>query len=408
MLTFKSLIAKPTLVAGKVVRWSDAKRGPVSFSGIVVFGVLLTTACQHSGAKVTSVDAVKGEMAIYSTGDGRSAMADAGKTEDVRNADAKLKAYLKDNEQDVDGLVALANVQVAAGNLEAAEKNCFAALRLDLKNKEARKTLAQIALRRGSYDLASIFLANIGGDQSKDGNILNMLALVELSRKNPAGAMALFQRAIKVDGDNVAARMNFGVLLLKYRQLSQAAVEFERVLKVMPEHADAKLHLAIVKAARGQREDATVMLQEVLRVDEKNPLALYNLAVVQRDGEQFEEALENLKIYMRSARGKAGDNSQVFTLIDNIQRSQAAKGEQVSDEEIQAMAQQMTTSQTEQDSVAAAESDARPKTTQPKVSAESDQDVKQASQADLLSMPENEDAAPAGEDIDDLERALAH
>ena len=45
-------------------------------------------------------------------------------------------------------ITALAQVQVALGELALAEVHCRNALRLDQKNKPARKILAQIAIRR--------------------------------------------------------------------------------------------------------------------------------------------------------------------------------------------------------------------------------------------------------------------
>ena len=88
------------------------------------------------------------------------------------------------------------------------------------------------------------------GSKSKDSDVLNIRALVELRNGNKALAKELFKRAIKIDPGNIAARMNLGVLLLKYRQIGGASVQFERVLKIMPHHQDARLHIAIIKASR--------------------------------------------------------------------------------------------------------------------------------------------------------------
>ena len=128
------------------------------------------------------------------------------------------------------------------------------------------------------------------------------------------------------------------VLLLKYRQLDQAAVEFERVLKSVPTHSDAKIHLAIIKSARGQRDEAESMYKQVLELDDQNPLALYNLAVLQKETGHYAEALTNLKTYLRGTRGKSNDTEQVLALIDGIQHQQASRGEKLSDDDIESMA----------------------------------------------------------------------
>lgn len=300
--------------------------------------ILALSACTTTRSHVANVDTTRGEMSYYSTADRRTSLSDRDNLASMQATEKKLQDHLRKKRGDVEATLALASVQVAKGDLDSAEKTCQAVLRRDLKNKEAKKILAQIAMRRGKYDMASIFLSSIGGAQTKDSNVLNMLAMIELQRGNNGTAMGLFKQAIKINGNDLASRMNLGVLLVKFRQLPQAAVEFERVLKAVPGHTDATIHLAIVRSSQGKHDEAERMLKSVLSVDRQNPLALYNLAVVQKASENYGDALDSLKVYMKSARGRAKDNEQVFALIEDIQKDQAAKGKRVSDEEIQAMA----------------------------------------------------------------------
>ena len=51
----------------------------------------------------------------------------------------------------------------------------------------------------------------------------------------------------------------------------------------------------------------------------------------------MDDALDHLKLYVKNTHSKASDNDQVFALIGSIQRQQAAKGEKVSDEDLQSM-----------------------------------------------------------------------
>jgi Tfp pilus assembly protein PilF len=300
---------------------------------LVVFG-----GCKTMDPGVTNVDKGRGEVAMYSAADSRTTLDLQRYKERPRAMAEALKKHLKENPNDLDATVSLAEVETALGDLDAAESNCRAVLRKDQKNKVARKTLAEIAMRRGNADMAALFLNDLGGSQSKDSGVLNMLAMIELQRGNNPAAMSLFKQALKVNTDDLAARMNLGVLLLKYRQLDQAAVEFERVLKSVPTHSDAKIHLAIIKSARGQRDEAESMYKQVLELDEQNPLALYNLAVLQKETGHYAEALTNLKTYLRGTRGKSNDTEQVLALIDGIQHQQASRGEKLSDDDIESMA----------------------------------------------------------------------
>lgn len=358
--------------------------------------LMVLAACSTTNHHVANVDSKKGELSYYSTSDRRTSLNDTRSADSMKQTEVKLKEHLRKQRTDADAILALANIQVAKGELDAAENNCRSVLRKDLKNKEAKKVLAQIAIRRGKYDLASIFLTSVGGAETKDSNVINMMAMVELQRGNNGQAMALFKQAIKINGNDHAARMNLGVLLVKFRQLPQAAVEFERVLKSVPNHTDAQIHLAIIKSSQGKYSDAEDILEDVLDRDAQNPLALYNLAVVQKAAEKYDDALASLKVYMKSARGRAKDNEQVFALIEDIQKDQSAKGNKVSDEEIQAMASSVVND----DETAAPKKTAAAKPKQDNVEVEAEEEAPVAET--------KKEVEPELDDVEALEKALAH
>lgn len=305
---------------------------------IWTLSLALITGCQTTDPGVSNVDKTRGEVSLYTASDGRTTLDLKRYKERPRAMAEALKKHLRDNPSDYDAMAALASVETALGELESAEDHARDVLRHDQKNKSARKTLAEIAMRRNNHDMAALLLNDLGGAQSKDSSVLNMMAMIELKRNNNTGAMSLFKKALRLNSDDLAARMNLGVLLLKYRQMDQAAVEFERVLKSVPNHTDAKLHLAIIQSARGQRESAEKMFRQVLSVDDQNPIALYNLAVLLKEDGRYNEAVSYLKAYLRSTRGKSSDNEQVLTLIDSIQHHQNARGEKFSDDDIESMA----------------------------------------------------------------------
>jgi len=304
--------------------------------GLLAF-ISSSVGCKTTSPSVVNVDQNRGQLSLYSSGDQRTTLTGAQMQEQAAKIESTLKQELHDRRDDIPSLISLAEVEVSLKQLDSAEKNCHTILRKDQGNKEARKILAEIAMRRGNYDMASIFINSIGAAANKDSSILNMRAMIELHNNNNSAAMALFKQALKVNSDDLAVRMNLGVLLLKFRQLDQASVEFERVLKSVPNHLDANLHLAIIKSSRGQNEEALSMLNDTLKADENNPLVLYNLAVVERNIGKLDDALDHLKLYVTNTHSKASDNDQVLALIGSIQRQQAAKGEKVSDEDLQSM-----------------------------------------------------------------------
>lgn len=291
----------------------------------------------------TKTDKHNRYISVYSTTDRRSAMESPEKDSDINKSVARLEEEVKKDPRDVQSLLNLANLLVAQNKLEDAEDAARKAIRLDIKNLEAKKALAQIALRRGQFGLCSIILNSAGGDQLKDADILNMLALVAMAGDEPSKAMSLFQRALKIDPGNVSVRMNLGVSYLKYRMLQAAAVQFERVTKLVPDNADALMHLAVIRSAKGDFDTAEEIYENILGKKKNNPIALYNLAVLQQRKGEYDEALENLKVYLKNSQAKSKDTDQAFALIERIKDLQLQKGKAngVSDEEIQALAEEV-------------------------------------------------------------------
>ena len=313
--------------------------------GLALLIVASLSGCKTTGP-VTNVDTSRNEVLLHSSGDNRSALPQGSEVSGFTSATGSLAKKIKKSPTDLKAHIDLAYARISENDFDDAEVLAKRVLRHDLKNQDARKVLAQVAIRRDQFDMAEIFLGAVGGADSKDSSVLNMLAMIEMRRGQPAFAMALFKKALLLNPSDVAVRMNLGVLHLKYRQLSQAAIQFERVVKVVPGHQDALMHLAIIKAVRGETEAARDALKDILADKKDNSLALFNLAVVERQAGDYDDALDYLKRYLKSAQGRAAQADEVFALIDSIQRQRASKGEQSSDDEIQALAAGMAKNET--------------------------------------------------------------
>lgn len=306
-----------------------------SLSMVAIWGLV---SCQtaHTGGKL--VDRSRNEIVISSPSDQRSALPEASKDPSLTKAREHLQESVEKDPKDQTALISLAQLQLAQDHFREAEETCQKVLRLDVKNQEARKVLAQSAIRQGNYDMAMIFLTAVDGEQSKDSNVLNMLALVSLSRGDSGNAMRLWKQALTLNSNDISVRMNMGVMYLKYRLISQASAQFERVLKVAPNHQDAKLHLAIVNASRGDHEKSIETYKELLSKDKDNPLALYNLAVSEKALAQYDDALDTLKTYIRASPEKSAHTDRAFALIEEINTIKQSQGGKMSDSDIQSLA----------------------------------------------------------------------
>lgn len=299
------------------------------------------SSCQTARTGGKLVDRSRNEIVISSPGDQRSALPEASKDSSLTSAREKLQEAGDKDPKDPATLINLAQLQLAQDHFREAEETCQKVLRLDVKNQEARKVLAQAAIRQGNYDMAMIFLSAVDGEQSRDSNVLNMLALVSLSRNDSGNAMRLWKQALTLNSNDISVRMNMGVMYLKYRLLSQASAQFERILKVAPNHQDAKLHLAIVQSSRGDHEKSIETYKEILSKDKDNPLALYNLAVSQKAMTQYDDALESLKEYIKASPEKSSHTDRAFALIEEINTLKQSQGGKISDSDIQSLASEL-------------------------------------------------------------------
>jgi Flp pilus assembly protein TadD len=348
---------------------------------------LIITGCKTL-APVAAVDQSKNEVVFVTTSDPRTAAPELAQDRGVKDAKVALTERVKANSLDGGALIDLARLALVSGNVVDAESFAKRALRADTKNAEARKILAMVALKRNQLDLAEVFLNALGGFQSKDSSVLNLTGQLRLARGKNLLAAEAFRRALELNPNDIATRMNLGVLYLKHRQYNQAGVQFERVLAVMPKHDDARVHLAMVHAHRGKTKEALEALNTAYARNPSSELVLFNLASVERSAGQLENARKHLKQFQVLAKGKTEETEQVAAMLEDIQRQQVAEGNKVSDSDILKLAAKIKPSA----------NGAKPETSE--LPPELTQEPK-ASEASKVSPAE-----PESNDVRDLERAL--
>ncbi|MEZ4741268.1 MAG: tetratricopeptide repeat protein [Bdellovibrionota bacterium] len=293
------------------------------------------------GCKTThnvKVDTAKRELALYSNDDRATAMPNPKNSDMLSDLREDLKKKSTDKSFDIKEALNLAQIDVMQDKLDEAEETVRKVLRHDLSNKRAKLILGNIFLRRKMFDMAKIIAVSLGGNTSKDSRVLNLLALIAIEEEDNSLAMSLFKEGLRLNPSDVAMRMNLGILYLKYRQINEASIQFERVLTVLPQHQDARLHLAAIWAHRGKVDAAQKVYEDILSEKENNPIALYNYAVLQSNAKEYDDAIDNLKLFIKKAKGKSQQTDKAFALINDIRQRMAIEGKQISNEEIEALA----------------------------------------------------------------------
>ncbi len=307
----------------------------------IIVPVFLAHCATTETKTATRVDTEKKELYITSSTDKRSEFSSDKNKQTLTRAEKSLASDLRDNPKDANAMISLAQVALSRGSFTQAAELARNALRVDTKNQEARKILSEVSIHKIELDLAEIYLIPLGGNLSKDAQVLNLSALIALGRNQNALASKLFKQSLILNPNDVATRLNLGSLYLKYRQIAAAGVEFERVLKIDPANVDAKLHLGIVKSARGDLAGADSLLKDVLVHDKMNYLALFNLGVVERRKNHLDESERLFRESIRFASRQSGSTDQAFAMLEEIQQERAAHGVKPVDPEVRNLGEQV-------------------------------------------------------------------
>lgn len=355
--------------------------------GSTIAGLAMLTAGCKTLAPVATLDQTRNEVVFVTTSDERTAAPEMAEDRGIKDARVSLLARIKLNPLDGGALIDLARLALVAEKPAEAEGWAKRALRADTKNVEAKKILAMVALQRRQLDLAEVFLNSLDGAQSKDSAVLNLIGQLRLARGRNLLAAEAFKRALELNPNDIATRMNLGVLYLKHRQYNQAGVQFERVLAVMPKHDDAGVHMAMVEAHRGKTKVALESLTAALSRNQNSELVLFNLASVEREAGQLENAKAHLKRFLAVSKTRTDETEQVASILEDIHRQQAAEGNKVSDNEIMTLAAKIK---------------AAPSATKPEVNELPPELVQAQKPAEPAKVP----ADPESNNVSELERAL--
>lgn len=357
---------------------------------LFVSSLFILFSCQSTD-KVTRIDKNKKRVEIQSQIDPNSTVNYLIQDGLLDKTQGSLLELSKDNPRKIATLLNISQVSLAQGDLKKAELYCRKALRIDLKNQDAKLILANIYYRYGNLDMAEIIINGLDDSYKNSSRALNIKAMISLKKERHSDALALFKEALKKDPGDVAVRMNLGVLHLKHQQVSNAAVEFERVLKIMPDHPDAKMHLAIIYSIRKDYDAAEELFDDVGNLNSDNALYLYNMAILEERREDFDASLDYLDRYLSTVAAKSSNNEEVFAMIDRIRGKKAAMGDSISDEQIKSLA---------------AKAIQRPKEEKKKPLGPTLDSAKKKDKVEMKKKDIRGKKSFAGENVEDLERML--
>jgi Flp pilus assembly protein TadD len=186
------------------------------------------------------------------------------KAGDVAGALGELRQAVQADPGDPEAWTLLGNALFEAQRYEEAEKSYRTALDLDRRLRPVRRSLAQLALRRGRRPEAERLLRELAAEDPRDPDGQIALGTLLASRGDLGGARAAFSQALATSPRHPAALYNLGRTLLRAGDVAGAEAAFTRLETVAPHAPYASYGMALVHARRHEAEPACQALSRAL------------------------------------------------------------------------------------------------------------------------------------------------
>jgi predicted O-linked N-acetylglucosamine transferase (SPINDLY family) len=160
--------------------------------------------------------------------------------------------------------------------------------------KNGCRSMLQQALdlhRKGRLAEAASLYREILSRTPSEPEVLHLLGVVELQRKNSAAAIENIARALALNPANAGYLVNYGIALRQSERFDEALASFDSALAIQPGLIEA--HIAKGNVLRNLRRfpDALAAYDRALVVKPDYAEVLYNRGLALRDLIRFEEAL---------------------------------------------------------------------------------------------------------------------
>lgn len=189
----------------------------------------------------------------------------------------------------------LAETHERMGNIRAAAPEYIRAADALPDNREAQIKATQILLLAGRFDdakaRAGAMLAK--NPQDLEGLLLHANAMAAL--KDPAGALAEIEEALKVKPDESRTFVNLGAIRMQTGEAKEAEAAFRRAVDLDPKSVDAQLALANYLWAAERADEAEAAIKQALTIDPQHLLANRMLGVLYIATRRTAEAEQPLK-----------------------------------------------------------------------------------------------------------------
>ena len=189
----------------------------------------------------------------------------------------------------------LAQTYERMNNLRAAFPEYIRAADALPDDRDAQMKATQVLLLSGQFEDAKARVAALLKKNPKDVEALLLHANAMAALRDPAGAIAEIEEALKVSPDSSRAFVNLGAVRMQSGEAKEAEAAFRQAIALEPSSVDAKLALANFLWADGRAPETEATIKEALAKEPQHLLANRMLGVLYLATRRIKEAEQPLK-----------------------------------------------------------------------------------------------------------------
>ena len=162
-------------------------------------------------------------------------------------------------------------------------------------DRDAQIKATQVLLLARRFEDAKARVAALLKKNPKDVEALLLHANAMAALRDPAGAIAEIEEALKVSPDSSRAFVNLGAVRMQSGEAKEAEAAFRQAIALAPSSVDAKLALANFLWAAERAAEAEAIIKEALAKEPQHLLANRMLGVLYLTTRRVKEAEQPLK-----------------------------------------------------------------------------------------------------------------
>ena len=163
-------------------------------------------------------------------------------------------------------------------------------------DRKAQIKATQVLLVTRRFEDAKARASTLLAKNPKDVEVLLLYANSMAALRDPAGAIAQIEEALKVNPNSSPAFLNLGAVRMQSGEAKEAEAALRKAIELEPASVDARLALANFLWAAERAPEAEAILKEALAKEPQHLLANRMLAVLYVATRRTEEAEQPLKV----------------------------------------------------------------------------------------------------------------